>query len=95
MTLLHMTNEERSVFSRMVMRWISYLKLCVRSSWEHWRKWDNFEADRRRISAFGRRTIDAENVLRKHEPGKRPLESIEVLQKWAKLTIAFRSVSPC
>lgn len=88
-----MTNEEKSIFSSMMMRWISNAKLNLRDSWEHWRKWDNFEADRRRISVFGRRTIDAENVLRKYAPGSRPPESIEVLQKWTKLTIAFRAVS--
>jgi|AntAceMinimDraft_5_1070358.scaffolds.fasta_scaffold258152_1 hypothetical protein len=87
------TVQEKSVFSRVVMRWVSDVNHRLRSSWESWRTWDTLEANRRRVSAFGRHTVDAENVLRKFSPGHRSTENVEVLKKWAKMTVAFRSVS--
>ena len=87
------TVQEKSVFSRVVMRWVSDANNRLRSSWESWRIWDKLEADRRQVSAFGRHTVDAEKILRKFAPGNRSPENVEVLKKWAKMTVAFRSVS--
>ena len=72
--------EKNSVFSRVATRWVSSAILRLRCAWESWRSWDKFEAERRRVSAFGRRAVDAEDVLRNFPPGSRSKDNLEILK---------------